>query len=439
MTAAPWDSAGALPADLDAGPRRLALALVAVLAAFVGVALAWAVWAQVDVAVQARGSVVAPSRLQAVQSLEGGIVRALHVRPGERVRRGQALVALDGVQAAVEVGESLETLRSLQAAQRRLDALVERREPDFGALQTEAPAIVREERRLWAAARHEADANAAAAAEAVRRREGELAEARARLAQLEPLVAAARGGLQIEERLVAEGAGAQADLLVARQRFLQQQGDAAAVRQSLPRLEAGLAEARAQAAEQAARARTQWGAQRTEVEGKLQALQATLRGREDKLARRVLVSPMDGVVNRVLVSTLGGVAAPGAAILEIVPDEAALTVAVRVRPADIGFLHVGQAATLRVAAYDSSIYGTLDATVERVGADALVDDRGNDHEPYFEVQLRSARDHLEHHGRRLAIGPGMPVDASILTGRRTVLQYVLKPVLKTLDSALQER
>jgi adhesin transport system membrane fusion protein len=355
------------------------------------------------------------------------------------VRRNQPLVELDEVQAAVEVGESRETARALQASRMRLDALVENRAPAFGALEAEAPATVREERRLWEASRREADANAAAAAESVRRRAGELAEARARITQLEPLVAAAQEALQIEERLVGEGAGARADLLVARQRFLQQQGDLVSTRQSLPRLEAGLAEASAQAAEQAARSRAQWGTQRTEVEGKLQALMSTLRGREDKLARRVLVSPMDGVVNRVLVSTVGGVAAPGAAILEVVPDDAALNVTVRVKPSDIGFLHAGQDATLRVSAFDSSIYGTLSATVERVGADALVDERGNDREPYFEVQLRTASDHLEHHGRRLAIGPGMPVDVSILTGRRTVMQYLLKPVLKTLDSAMQER
>lgn len=432
------DATAALPADLDAGPHRLARWLVAALLLFVVVALAWAAWARVDVAVNARGSVVAPSRLQELQSLEGGIVRAVRVHAGDRVRRGQPLVELDEVQAHVEVAESREALRALQAARLRLDALAERRSPVFGRLEQEAPALVHEERRLWEAARREADARDTAAAEGVRRREGELAEARQRVTQLEPLVAAAQEALQIEERLAAEGAGAQADLLAARQRYLQQRGELAAARESLPRLAAGLAEARAQAAEQTARALAQWGAQRTEVEGKLQALAPTLRGREDKLARRVLVSPMDGVVNRVLIPTVGGVAAPGAPILEIVPDDAALTVTVRVKPGDIGFLHVGQTATLRVGAFDASIYGTLEASVERVGADALVDERG-DREPYFEVQLRTARDHLEHHGRRLAITPGMPVDASILTGSRTVMQYLLKPVLKTLDAAMQER
>ena len=423
--------------DLDAGPRRLVLALVAVLALFLVVALAWASWAHVDVAVNARGTVLAPSRLQEVQSLEGGIIRAVKVQPGDRVQRGQPLVELDEVQAEVEVGESRESLRALQSSRIRVQALLDGREPRFGSLETEAPDLVREERRLWLAARSEADASIAALAEGVRRRAGELAEAQSRIPVLESVLASSRESLQIEERLVAEGAGAKADLLTARQRFLQQQGELSALRDSLPRLVAGLAEARAQQAEQTARTRAQWGAQRTEIEGKLQSMQATVRGREDKLARRVLVSPMDGVVNRVLLHTVGGVAAPGAAILEVVPSDPALTVTARVKPADIGFLHVGQAASVRVSSFDSSIYGSLPATVQRVGADALVDEQ--DKQPYFEVQLRTARDFLEHDGRRLAIGPGMPVDASILTGQRTVMQYLLKPVLKTLHSAMQER
>ncbi|WP_348753137.1 HlyD family type I secretion periplasmic adaptor subunit [uncultured Aquincola sp.] len=423
--------------DLDAGPRRLALALVAVLALFLVVALAWASWAHVDVAVNARGTVLAPSRLQEVQSLEGGIIRAVKVQAGDRVQRGQPLVELDEVQAEVEVGESRESLRALQSSRIRVQALLDGREPRFGSLETEAPDLVREERRLWLAARSEADASIAALAEGVRRRAGELAEAQSRIPVLESVLASSRESLQIEERLVAEGAGAKADLLTARQRFLQQQGELSALRDSLPRLTAGLAEARAQQAEQTARTRAQWGAQRTEIEGKLQTMQATVRGREDKLARRVLVSPMDGVVNRVLLHTVGGVAAPGAAILEVVPSDPALTVTARVKPADIGFLHVGQEASVRVSSFDSSIYGSLPATVQRVGADALVDEQ--DKQPYFEVQLRTARDYLEHDGRRLAIGPGMPVDASILTGQRTVMQYLLKPVLKTLHSAMQER
>lgn len=422
--------------DADEGPRRLVVVMVGTLVAFLAVALGWAALAQLDVAVTARGAVVAPSRLQEVASLEGGIVVELLVQPGDVVARGQPLARLDRAQVDADLGESVEGRRGLQAARIRIDALLAGREPDFGTLADEAPVLVREERRLWQDAQREYQSSISGAAEGVRRRASELAQARTRIESLVPAEVAGRESLQIEERLYQEGAGARADYLAAQQRWLQQSGELAAVRQSLPGLEAALSEARAQAAEGSSRARAQWGQQRTEVENKLAALGSTLRGREDKAARRELVSPMDGVVNRVLVATRGGVAAPGAAILEIVPNEDALRIDARVKPADIGFIHRGQQAAVRVTSFDASIYGKLDAVVERVGADALIDENK---QPYFEVQLHSTRNHLEHQGQRLSISPGMPTEASILTGRRTVMQYLLKPVLKTLGSALQER
>lgn len=437
MTAgAGWSRAAALPSDLDAGPKRTVFAMVALMALFALVALLWAVFAQVDVSVAAHGAVVAPSRVQEVQSLEGGIVRELLVQPGQKVRRGELLVRLDSAQFDADLGESRQTILAVNAARIRIDALLAGSTPKFGPLEQEAPDIVREERRLWQEAQREVRSSAATAVETVRRRQAERTEALARIDSLKPALAVATESYGIEERLYQQGAGARADYLAAKSRLLSQQLELDALKKSLPRLDAGVAEARAQAAEIESRARSQWTQQRTELEAKASTLGSTVKGREDKVARRELVSPMDGVVNRVLIPTRGGVAAPGAPILEIVPIEEGLRMTVRIRPQDIGFVHAGQSATVRVAAYDSSIYGKLDASVERVGADTLLDENK---QPYFEVALRSAKDHLEHAGKPLAISTGMSVDTSILTGKRTVLQYVLKPVFKTLDTALQER
>ena len=422
--------------DADASPRRLILVMVALMAAFIASALVWMALARIDVAVNARGAVIVPSRLQEVASLEGGIVHRVLVRAGDVVTRGQALVQLDRAQFDAEVGESIEDRRSLQATRIRIDALLAGRTPDFGALEKDAPVLVREERRLWQSSRLEHEAAVAASREAVRRLDAERSEALDRIRTLESAEAVAREALRIEERLFEAGAGARADYLAARQRWLQQSGDLSAQRLSVPRLDAALAQGRAQAAEVEARSRAQWSAQRTEVEGRLAALATTIKGREDKLARRELLSPLDGVVNRVLIPTQGGVAGAGAPIVEVVPHDDVLRISVRVRPADIGFIHAGQEATLRVAAFDASIYGQLGATVERVGADAVLDEN---RQPFFEVELRSASNHIDHQGQRLALSPGMPVEASILTGERTVMQYLLKPVFKTLGMALRER
>ena len=423
--------------DPDNGPHRVVLLMVGVLVLFIVTALGWASVAQLDVAAQGRGAVVPPSRLQEVQSLEGGIVQEMLVAVGQRVKAGQVVARLDTAQIQADLGESRQLQLAALASRARMDALLTGGAPQFSpALRDEAPELVDKETQLWRDAQREYRSNQASVREAVQRRRGELAEAESRIQSLQGLLKVAEEGFAIEERLFNEGAGSRSDYLAAQQRLMQQRTEIDGTRQSLPRLRAGLAEAQAQAAEADARARAQWGTQRSDYQTKTATLGATIGGRQDKAARREVVSPVDGVVNRVLVNTRGGVAAPGKAIVEIVPDEANLLMTVRIKPADIGFIRAGQPAHVRVLPYDASTYGQLDAEVKTVGADAVVDEKG---EAYFEVQLIAARDQLKLHGKALPITPGMPVDVGILTGQRSVMQYLLKPVLRSFQGALQER
>ena len=423
--------------DPDHGPQRVVLLMVGVLVLFIITALGWASVAQLDVAAQGRGAVVPPSRLQEVQSLEGGIVQEMLVAVGQRVMAGQVVARLDTAQIQADLGESRQLQLAALASRARVDALLTGGVPQFSqALRDEAAELVDKETQLWRDAQREYRSNQASVREAVQRRRGELAEAESRILSLQGSLRVTEEGFAIEERLFNEGAGSRSDYLAAQQRLLQQRTEIDGTRQSLPRLRAGLAEAQAQAAEADAKARAQWGTQRSDYQTKTATLGATIGGRQDKAARREVVSPVEGVVNRVLVNTRGGVAAPGKAILEIVPDEANLLMTVRIKPADIGFIRAGQPAHVRVLPYDASTYGQLDAEVKTVGADAVVDEKG---EAYFEVQLIAARDQLKLHGKALPITPGMPVDVGILTGQRSVMQYLLKPVLRSFQGALQER
>ena len=423
--------------DPDRGPRRTVAVMVGVIVLFLVVALAWAILAELDVAVAARGSVVPPSRLQEVQSLEGGIVQQMLVVPGQAVKKGQVLARLDTAQYSADLGESRQQRLGALAGRARVEALLSGTAPRFeDAWRRDAPDLVQKETQLWRDALREYQSNGQVAREAVLRKRSEIAEARARIQALQAAVTVGEESFAIEERLFKQGAGARADYLAAQQRLMSQKSELDALQQSLPRLAAGLSEALAASTETDARSRSQWGTQRSEFETKAATLASTLSGREDRVARREVVSPMDGVVNRILVSTVGGVAAPGKPILEVVPDEATLRMNVRVVPADIGFIRAGQKANVRVLAYDSSSYGQMEATVERVGADAVLDEKG---EPYFEVQLAAARDQLKANGKALPVTSGMPVDVGILTGRRSVMQYLLKPVLRGVQRALQER
>lgn len=423
--------------DPDRGPRRTVLAMVGVTLLFVVVALVWSVLAELDVAVAAHGAVIPPSRLQEVQSLEGGIIEEMLVAPGETVKKGQVLARLDTAQYKADLGESRQQQLGALAGRARVEALLAGKPPQFDEQwRREAPELIAKETQLWRDALREYQANTQIARETVVRKRGELTEAQARIQSLRAAVKVGEESYAIEERLFREGAGARADYLAAQQKLLGQKAELDALQQSLPRLSAGLAEALAGEREADAKARTQWGAQRSDFETKAAMLSSTLGGREDRVARRELLSPMDGVVNRVLIPTIGGVAAAGKPILEIVPDESTLLMNVRIKPADIGFIRAGQDAWVRVLAYDASTYGKIEASVARVGADAVVDERGD---AYFEVQLSAARDQLKLKGKALPITPGMPVDAGILTGKRSVMQYLMKPVLRGVQGALQER
>ena len=425
-------------ADPDRGPRRTVLAMVGVVLLFLVCAVVWALVAQLDVSVQARGAVIPPSRVQEVQSLEGGIVQQMLVVPGQVVKKGQLLAKLDTAQYIANLGESRQNQLAALAGRARVDALLAGSVPRFDPeWQREAPELIAKESQLWRDAMQEYQSSGAATREAVMARRGELAEAQARILSLQGSLRVAEESLAIEERLYQEGAGARADFLSAQQRFLQLQTELDSLRQSLPRLQAGLAEAQAAGQEASSRARSLWGAQRNEFGTKAAALASTLSGQQDRVQRREVFSPVDGVVNRVLVPTLGGVAQPGKAILEIVPEEATLLINARIKPADIGFIRMGQDAHVRVLAYDPSTYGKLEGKVQNLGADALMDEKSG--EPYFEVQLSAPRDQLKLHGKPLPITPGMPVDIGILTGQRSVAQYLLKPVLRSVQGALQER
>ena len=424
--------------DPDRGPRRTVAAMIGVVVLFLVCAVAWALLAKLDVAVQARGAVIPPSRVQEVQSLEGGIVQQMLVAPGQAVKKGQLLARLDTAMYTASMGESRQNQLAALAARARVDALLSGTVPRFDPeWQREAPELIAKESQLWRDAMQEYQSNGAATREAVQVRRSEVAEAQARLQNLQGSLRVAEESFAIEERLFKEGAGARADFLAAQQRLMQLQTELDSLRQSLPRLQAGLAEAQAAAMEASSRTRSQWGTQRSEYETKVAALASTLSGQQDRVLRREVLSPVDGVVNRVLVPTIGGVAQPGKAILEIVPEEANLLINARIKPSDIGFVRIGHDVHVRVLAYDASTYGKLEGKVQNLGADAVMDEKTG--EPYFEVQISAARGQLKLHGQPLAITPGMPVDIGILTGERSVAQYLLKPVLRSVQGALQER
>ena len=424
--------------DLDRGPHRAILILVASLAVFLLLTLAWMSLASLSIAVHAVGAVIPSSRVQNIQSLEGGIIRSIAVREGQPVKRGDLLAYVENIQFDAELGEGQQNQWAAQAGIERLKSELAGRAPAFSEeLGSKSPALLAEQRSLSQSRRREMETAMETVRNQITQSQEELAEARSRVQSLTALLAPARETLAMEERLQTQHAGARADFLAAQREVARIQGDLDAARIAVPRVEASLSEARSRLAEVESKYRAETHRELADLASKSAALAEQLTGRRDRVQRKELRSPMDGVVNRVLINTVGGIARPGETIMELVPVQDTLLIAARVKPADIAFIHPGQQAIVRITAYDSSIFGSLDGKVVRVGSDAVVDTEKK--ESYFEVTLETQRNYLGKPEERLIISPGMTADASIQTGKRTIMEYLLKPVIKTLDKALRER
>jgi adhesin transport system membrane fusion protein len=389
--------------------------------------LVWAAFAQVDEVTSGQGTVIPSSKSQLVQSAEPATVRELLVRSGQRVQRGQLLARLDDTQSSSELGQIQAETQSLQQRAARLQA------EGTGA----ATSLGGDEATLSAVRRQALSSRVSALRSSAEQRRREAAEANATIASLQNSLALAQRQVGMLEPLAAKNIVPQTDLLTARREVVDIQGRIAAAREQASRANAAVQEALSQASEAQFSFRQEALNERSQVNTKIAVNQQSIRGARGRLGRSELRSPVDGVVNDLQVTTIGGFVQPGQKIMEVIPMGDKLLVETRVKPSDIAFIKVGDRALVKVTAYDFSIYGGLDGRVVQVSADSIYDEV--DREAYFNVIVETDRAYLSSGGRRLPITPGMMTDTQIITGRKSVLSYLLKPVLKARSEALRER
>jgi len=400
-----------------------------IVAAAVGFAvfLLWAAFAQVDEVTSGQGRVIPSSKIQVIQSAEPATVSELLVRSGQRVKKGQLLARLDNPMSESELGQIQAETESLQQRAARLAA------EGTGA----ATSVGGEEATLSAVRRQALSSRIAALRASAEQRRREAAEAQATIASLSSsLQLAQRQGAMLEP-LAAKNIVPQTELLDARREVVDLQGRIAAAREQANRANAAVSEALSQASEAQFSFRQEALSERSQVTQKIAVNEQSLRGAQGRLGRMELRSPVDGVVNDVQVTTIGGFVQPGQKVMEVVPLGDKLLVETRVKPSDIAFIKVGDKALVKVTAYDFSIYGGLEGRVVQVSADAIYDE--DERQSFFNVIVETDRSYLEADGRRLPITPGMMTDTQIITGRKSVLSYLLKPVLKARSEALRER
>jgi adhesin transport system membrane fusion protein len=396
-------------------PRTSRMLLVTSLALLVA-ALVWANFAVLDEVKRGAGRVVPSRQIQVVQSLEGGIVGALDVHEGDIVKQDQVLARIDDTKFASELGEVRERRNAMAARVARLEAEIQGLPtPNFPAeLREAAPAAVQAELSVF------------------QTRSRKLAEDVDVLAQQETRLTDTLALLSREVDLTRKLYDQKIVPEIEWLRLARQATD----------MKGQLAEVKARKANATAAFRAQADEDLAKSRGDLAVLDQNIRSAQDRVRRADLKSPVYGIVNKVNVTTIGAVVQPGASLMEIVPLEDTLLVEGRIRPQDIAFIHPGQEAVVKISAYDSNVYGSLKGKVERISADTIADEKASKEEKsetFYRIMVRTATNHLGTPEHQLPIIPGMIATVEVLTGHKTVLDYLMKPARLLRDEALRER
>jgi adhesin transport system membrane fusion protein len=426
-----------ISADLLRPPRRWTNGLLLFIVATVAAIIAWAWWAELEEVTSGNGQVIPASKIKVVQNLEGGIVSEILTKDGARVTEGQVLLRIDPTGFGARLNESLGRQAGMRTTLTRLRAEADGAELQFSdELIENWPDLVTRESTLFISRRAELQASLSALKELVTQRGQEIKELRNQIRVLDRSLALAQEELNLMRPAVRDGIVSRVELFRTEARVNDLEGQLSNAKLSLPRVQATLAEARQRLEEREKQFRSEALLERNATEVELAALTETISAEQDRVARTDVRAPVDGIVKEIMVTTIGQVVQPGLDLVEIVPLDDSLLIEAEVRPADIAFLRPGQPAVVRLTAYDFTIFGTLEGELESISADTIEDEQG---EQFYKILVRTQRNFLGEEDAGNVILPGMVAQVDVITGNKTVLQYVANPLLRIKGQALRER
>ncbi|MCT4655200.1 MAG: HlyD family type I secretion periplasmic adaptor subunit [Cohaesibacter sp.] len=417
------------------GNSRPWLLLLTVVAMFAALTY-WASKAQLEEVARGDGQFVAAEENQQIQSLYPGIVAALHVREGEQVSAGQDLISIDDTNAASELAEVKQRIAALRARALRLTAEVEGK-TRFDPQDRNLPADLQvAEQALFMARRDALQKEEAIAKQQLSQRQFELEEARSKVFELEQVIELTRRELDMANKLRKSGAMPELQLIRLQRQAQGELRERAMFEAGIPRIEAAIAEGKAKLvailANYVARAREEL----TKTTGEVRILEQSLTRLQARVNHATLKAPKGGVVNALKISTIGAVVQQGDVLAEIVPVDDQLVIEARIRPQDVAFIRPGLKARVKVTAYDYTIYGDLPGVVNRISADTIED---RDGQIYYQVIIAILKNEIENKGKYLPVKTGMVASVDILTGSKTILDYLLKPIKKAKWESFRER
>lgn len=445
--------AGAVDAALSRRPRFSVRALSMCVALLFLSLIVWAALADVDEVTHADGQVVGSQRTQTIQNLEGGILRAVLVREGQIVEKGTVLAQLDNEMAESAYRDAVHKAMENSLALLRLEAEIHNKQPEFPtelgpwashlmgrdvepSVVERARQIVQDQQNVWTSRQQQLRTDIEVLESQRKQRLHDVEEQSAHKLQLDRSLQIAIQQKDAAHALVQRNNFSRLEYLDMQQKVVELRGQIDALAATIPRAQAAAEEAEqriaSRRAEQLAAITDEINKRRLE----LNSLRETLSAGRDRVTRTELRAPVRSTVKQIYINTLGGVVKPGEPIMDLVPMTDTLLVEARIRPQDVAFLRPGQQVMVKVSAYDFSIYGGLEGKLESISADTIEDKKG---EHFYLAKIRTTKNAIVYHNEQLPIIPGMMVTADILIGKKTVLDYLLKPILKAKQNALRER
>ncbi|MBF0283890.1 MAG: HlyD family type I secretion periplasmic adaptor subunit [Magnetococcales bacterium] len=421
-------------ADKDAIHGKVLLWSIVV---FFLVAIVWAALTEVDEVTRGQGKVISAIQLQQVQSLEGGIIQKILVRKGERVKEGQILIVLDRTTSLSGFEQNSQKRLAFMAELSRLNAEIEGKELQFPQdILENAPDLAKTHKRLLEGRKVELSSQIEVLKQQVNQRHQELNEAQSDLHSAENGLKLLQSEIGLVSPLVKRGIQSEVTLIKLHREQSELTGKRNAAVLKIDRLSSAILEAEERQKGVTEQFKSAALNRASQVAAELAELEKALPAYQDKLFRSEIRSPVRGIVNQVLATTIGGVASPGEALVEIVPIDDNLIIEANISPKDIAFLRPDQLVKVKLTAYDFARYGSLDGSLTTIGADSVKDDTG---ETFYPVQIKVESRLYDSNGKGLDIVPGMVAQIDILTGKRTILSYIIQPVLKMKETAFRER
>jgi adhesin transport system membrane fusion protein len=414
------------------------IVLILILITF-GWFILWASFAEIDERVQGEGKVIPSSKIKKIQNLEGGIVKNILIKEGDKVNAGQIIMKIDNSKSIGYLGEKEAKYDAMRAKMVRLKAEANSAEFNPGKLKDEIPTLIESEYYLYKSDKSRLEDKIRVLRDQISQKNNEHREMKAKMSFAEDGARLIQEEVDMKRPLVEQGIESRPDFLKLVRELNEKKNEYESARLSLPRINSEIREIRSKITEARSEFKNKAREELNEIMSEVAQVEQLKGSLEDQVKRTDIVSPVDGIVKSVLVTTIGEVVKPGGDMVEIVPIDDTLLIEVKVMPRDIAFLFPGQKAMVKFTAYDFAIYGGLDGKVLGISADSIVEKTAKGEQSYFLVKVKTDKNYLEKGGRRGEIIPGMTTSVDILTGKKTIMDYLLKPILKAKSNALKER